>query len=82
MDTISSTAFGVQMDSQKDPDHPMIINAKRVMGTYTEPSLISRIRAIIRIAMFGMYVLVRVTQAALGDILFKYQKIFVFCPKD
>ena len=55
MDTISSTAFGVQLDSQNDQSHPMLINGKRVMGTHRESSFRNRITAVLRVAMFRTY---------------------------
>ena len=55
MDTISSTAFGVQLDSVKDLNHPMIVNGKRVMGTHRESSFLNRMRSMIRIGLFCKY---------------------------
>ncbi|KAM4676694.1 LOW QUALITY PROTEIN: thromboxane-A synthase [Discoglossus pictus] len=35
MDLVASVAFGTQLDSQKDPDHPMVQNSKRFLELFT-----------------------------------------------
>ncbi|XP_067931669.1 cytochrome P450 3A11-like [Watersipora subatra] len=52
MDAISSTAFGVQLDSQKDPDHPMTVNANRLLGLQRSRTFISKIKARLLFAAF------------------------------
>ena len=52
MDTISSTAFGVQVDSISDPNHPIMHYANRVIGN-TKANLFGRIKAGLRVAVFG-----------------------------
>ncbi|XP_067931668.1 cytochrome P450 3A16-like [Watersipora subatra] len=51
MDTISSTAFGVQLDSHHDADHPMIVNANKILGVHKQKFLAS-IRSRLRLAAF------------------------------
>lgn len=52
MDVISSTAFGIQMDSKSNPDHPMIWNAKEMMGLNVKEGILGQFKTIIRIALF------------------------------
>ncbi|MEE6477937.1 hypothetical protein FKM82_011677 [Ascaphus truei] len=35
MDAVASVAFGTQVDSQKDPDHPLVQNSKRFLELFT-----------------------------------------------
>ncbi|KAF6041267.1 CYP3A4 [Bugula neritina] len=52
MDVISSTAFGIQIDSQKDPNHPMLINANKMMNLNSASGLYQKIKSGLRIAYF------------------------------
>ncbi|XP_067950041.1 lithocholate 6-beta-hydroxylase-like isoform X2 [Watersipora subatra] len=52
MDTISSTAFGVDLVSLQDEDHPMIVNANRAMGTNMKTTLVEKILVVLRIFSF------------------------------
>jgi len=55
MDVISSTAFGIQIDSQKDPNHPMLINANKMMNLNSASGLYQKIKSGLRIAYFCTY---------------------------
>lgn len=55
MDTISSTAFGVQVDSQENPDHPMMENAKKMMGNLRKAGFCNRVKRGFRVMLFCKY---------------------------
>lgn len=60
MDMISSTAFGVKIDSQVNPDHPMLENANRMMSL-NQKSIFDKIKEGIRVAIFCEYVIITVS---------------------
>ena len=51
MDMISNTAFGVQVDSQSNPDHPMMENANRMMSVNQKGALV-KLKQSFRIIVF------------------------------
>lgn len=53
MDVIASTAFGIQVDSQKNPDDPTLDYAKEIMGSKRYKSRIQRLKPILRILLLG-----------------------------
>ncbi|XP_067948400.1 cytochrome P450 3A24-like [Watersipora subatra] len=55
MDTISSTAFGVDLVSLQDEDHPMIVNANRAMGTNMKTTLADKVRIFFQILTFILF---------------------------
>ena len=52
MDMISNTAFGVQVDSQSNPDHPMMENANRMMSVNQKGALV-KLRKFFRVVVFS-----------------------------
>lgn len=51
MDVIASTAFGIQVDSHKNPDNPLLDYARELMGT-KRTSKLQKIKATLRIMAF------------------------------
>lgn len=52
MDVISSTAFGIEMDSKSNPNHPMLWNAKEMMGLNVKEGIFGKFKVVIRVALF------------------------------
>lgn len=52
MDVIASTAFGIQVDSQQNPDDPILINAAEVMGTSRRQGIKEKLKFVARVVIF------------------------------
>lgn len=55
MDVISSTAFGIQMDSRANPNHPMIWHAKEMMGLNKKGGLADLLNGLKIFILFGKF---------------------------
>lgn len=64
MDAINGTAFGIDTDSQANPDHPLIDCANRIMGNKVRKGFTARVKSAFRIVVFSKYTLTYNTTAS------------------
>lgn len=52
MDVISSTAFGIKVDSQTNPNHPMMVAGSKIVGVDQENGITTQIGTAISTMLF------------------------------
>ena len=59
MEVISSCAYGIDLDAVNNPDHPIMVNAKKVLSVDTSPTqllsiLFPKVASLLRLNFFDV----------------------------